>query len=287
MKIVVTTPTGHVGSQLVPLLLKSGETPTLFCRSAARLPASWRGLCEVVEGDQGVSADVARAIERADALYWVSPPTDDADPVAAHKRIAASLVAALPTAAAPRVVFQSSIGAEGRHGFGEIDGLAATEKALDDLGISVTHLRLGYLFSNLLMDLPSIRAGVLTTTYPVSLALPWVAPEDVAAVAALRLLGASWHGRHTLAVHGPVDLSFAQVADVLSRVLGSRVIAEQVSDATVAEQLTAFGLTPAQVDAVVGMSRGLRNPAFVPEDPRTHLTATPTRLEGWAAAELA
>lgn len=69
MKIVVTTPTGHVGSQLVPLLLKAGERPTLFCRSADRLPAHWRQSCDVTEGDQGVSADVVRAIENADAVY--------------------------------------------------------------------------------------------------------------------------------------------------------------------------------------------------------------------------
>lgn len=42
-----------------------------------------------------------------------------------------------------RVVFQSSVGAEKRHGVGEIDGLAATEVALDGLDVDVTHLRCG------------------------------------------------------------------------------------------------------------------------------------------------
>jgi uncharacterized protein YbjT (DUF2867 family) len=287
MKIVVTTPTGHVGSQLVPLLLRAGETPTLFCRSAARLPSAWLPRCDIVEGDQGVTAHVAEAIDNADAVYWVSPPTEDADPVAGHQRMAASLVSALGETGVSRVVFQSSVGAEARHGFGDIDGLGATEQALDDLGIDVTHLRCGYLFTNLLMDLPAIREGVLTTTLPTDQAIPWVAVEDVAVVAALRLLSPTWRGRHTLAVHGPTDLSFEQVAAVISRALGFRVGAHTVTDADLSDELTAFGLTAEQVDAVVGMGRGLRNPGFTPEDPRTPLTTTATALEGWAATVLA
>ena len=287
MKIVVTTPTGHVGSQLVPLLLRAGERPTLFCRSAARLPAVWRQSCDVVEGDQGVPADVVRAIDHADAVYWVSPPTDDADPVAGHRRMAASLVAALTETGTTRVVFQSSVGAEARHGFGDIDGLGATEAALDALGISVTHLRCGYLFTNLLLDLSAIQDGVLNTALPVDLPVPWVAAEDVAVVAALRLLSTAWQGRHTLAVHGPADLSFAQVAAVLSRAMDRPVAAERVSDTALSEQLTALGLTPEQVAAVVGMSQGVRNPGFTPENPRSELTTTPTALAGWAATVLA
>jgi uncharacterized protein YbjT (DUF2867 family) len=287
MKIVVTTPTGHVGSRLVPLLLKAGETPTLFCRSAARLPADWRTSCAVVEGDQGVADDVIRAIDDADAVYWVSPPTDDPDPIAGHRRMAESLVAALRTTGTSRVVFQSSVGAEARHGFGDIDGLGATEEALDALGISVTHLRCGYLFTNLLMDLPSIQDGVLSTTVPVDLPVPWVAAEDVAVVAALRLLGTTWQGRHTLAVHGPADLSFENVAAVLGAALDRTVTAQSVSDEALSEELTAFGLTPEQVAAVVGMGRGVRNPGFTPENPRTELTTTTTALAGWAATVLA
>ena len=59
-------------------------------------------------------------------------------------------------------MLQSSVGAELRHGAGEIDGLAATEVALDALGGDTAHLRCGF-FSNLgLMD-DAIRAGALPT----------------------------------------------------------------------------------------------------------------------------
>ena len=44
-------------------------------------------------------------------------------------------------------------------------------------------------------------------------------------------------------------------------------------------------MTPAQVEAVVGMSRGLRD-GFVPEDPRTVLTTTSTTLASWVHEHL-
>ena len=52
MKIVVTTPTGRVGSNVVRLLLQTGIRPTLFLRDAGRLDAAVRGLVDTVEGDQ-------------------------------------------------------------------------------------------------------------------------------------------------------------------------------------------------------------------------------------------
>jgi hypothetical protein len=44
-------------------------------------------------------------------------------------------------------------------------------------------------------------------------------------------------------------------------------------------------MTPAQVEGVVGMSRGLRD-GFVPEDPRTVLTTAPTTLASWVHEHL-
>jgi uncharacterized protein YbjT (DUF2867 family) len=290
MKIVVTTPTGHVGSHLVPLLLQAGERPTLFCRSADRLDGSMRDLVTVVEGDQSSSADVIRALDGADALYWVSPSTNDDDPLAGYAAVAASLVAALHETKVPHIVFQSSVGAEARQGFGDIDGLGATEAAIDAtcdaLGLAVTHLRCGYLFTNLEFSAPEIRTGVLNSTFPLDVRLSWVAPEDVAAVAAVRLLSRSWKGRTTQAVHGPEDLTFVEAAAQIGTALGIPVRAEYMSSEIAAEALRAMGSSEERVAALIGMSRGFSDRYFVPEDPRSVLTTTPTRLVGWVASSL-
>lgn len=284
MRIVVTTPTGHVGSRVVRLLVQAGLRPTVLVRRASRLDPDLRARCEVVEGDQGDLAAVTRATDGADALYWVNPPTDDDDPVAGYARMGEVAAAAVAGNAVPRVVFQSSVGAEARHGFGEIDGLARTEELLDATGAHVTHLRCGYFFTNLLLDLESVRSGVLSTTLPVDHRMPWVDPRDIGDVAAVRLLATDWTGRHTQGVHGPEDLSFAQAARVVGEALGRPLTAVQVAEAEVAGVLRSAGLTDAQVEGVLGMSRGQRG--FTPENPREPLTTTPTALGAWAHAVL-
>ena len=244
-----------------------------------------RAACDVVEADQGDRDAVAAATRDADALYWVDPPTPDDDPLDGYRRMGESAAHAVRTHHIPRVVFQSSVGAEGRHGFGEIDGLGLTEELLNATGADVTHLRNGYFFSNLLMDLDGIRAGVLTTTHPVDRPLAWVAPLDIATVAATRLLSTDWHGVQTVGVHGPQDLSFAQVAEVLSDAVGRHVTAQQVSEQDQARALAGFGMTPAQVEAILGMTRGFDD-GFAPEDPRSVVTTTPTTLGAWAYENL-
>ena len=285
MHIAVTTPTGNVGSRVVRLLVQAGIRPTLLLRDAGRLDPDLRSLVAVAEGDLGDADYVTEATRGVDALYWVDPPTTDADPMAGYDRLTASVVRAVVDNAIRRIVFQSSVGAEIRHGAGDIDGLARTEVALDALPTSVVHLRCGYFFSNLLMDLDGLRAGTLTTTLPLDQPLPWVAPRDIGDVAAARLLATDWSGRVVQAVHGPVDLDHEQVAEILTGALGRPVNAVRVDDDDVRELLRGAGMSEPRIEAIVGMSAGLRE-GFVPENPRSVLTTTPTALAGWAREHL-
>ncbi|MDV7132820.1 NmrA family NAD(P)-binding protein [Williamsia muralis] len=285
MTIVVTTPTGRVGSRVTQLLIQAGVRPRLLVRDAAKVPAAVRTKADIVEVDLGDAPAVARACSGARALYWVDPPTDDDDPVAGYDRMGASAARAVVECGIERVVFQSSVGAEARRGFGEIDGLGKAEDRLDSTGAAVTHLRCGYFFTNLLMDLESLRNGVLATTLPLDQRISFVDPRDVGDVAVARLLSDGWAGRHTQGVLGPADLSFTEVAKILSAASGHEIVAQQVSDDVVAQQLATFGMTPAQVDGVVGMLRGFRGD-FLPENPRDVISTTPTTLESWACSVL-
>jgi len=125
VKIVVTTPTGRVGSRVVQLLLQAGVRPTLLLRDPARLGAETRALVDCAQADQRDADAILAATEGTDALYWVSPPTDAEDPIAAHAAMGAITASAIEQHGIGRVVFQSSVGAERRSGTGEIDGLAA------------------------------------------------------------------------------------------------------------------------------------------------------------------
>jgi uncharacterized protein YbjT (DUF2867 family) len=182
-------------------------------------------------------------------------------------------------------VLISSIGAEKRHGAGLIDGLARNEEALTGTGSNALILRNGYYFTNLLTDVDSIRSGVLTTTMPAEAPMPWVDPRDVAEVAAARLLAADWAGATVQAVHGPRDLTWAEVAETVSGAIGRTVRVQVISDDDVRGALREAGLSEAAIEGVVGMTAGLRD-GFTPEQPRTALTTTPTTLGAWAYEHL-
>ncbi|MQA80609.1 MAG: NAD(P)H-binding protein [Streptosporangiales bacterium] len=285
MKIVVTTPTGHVGSRVVRLLCQAGVRPVLAMRHPDRLDAQTRAHVDVVVADQDDAESVVRATKGADALFWVDPPGTDDDPVAGFARLGAHAARAVAENGIGRTVFVSSVGAEKRDGAGEIDGLARTEELLNETGASVVHLRCGYFFTNLLLDVDSLREGVLRTTMPLDVALPWVDPRDIGDVAVARLLSADWSGRHVQAVHGLEDHTFAQVAAITGEAIGRPVRAETISDDTLRNALRAIGMGDLQVEGIVGMSAGLRDD-FAPENERTVLTTTPTPLASWAYSHL-
>jgi uncharacterized protein YbjT (DUF2867 family) len=182
-------------------------------------------------------------------------------------------------------VFQSSVGAELRHGAGEIDGLAATEEALDETAakadVAVTHLRCGFFFTNLLFQLDALSAGVVPVLWPTDHRLGWVAPRDIADVATGLLLRTDWSGRRVQAVHGPRDLSWDEAMAIVSAAVGREVRAEQIADDDMRAALASFGLQPAQVEAMVGMPIGLRD-GFTPEQQRDATTTTETTLGSWA-----
>jgi uncharacterized protein YbjT (DUF2867 family) len=285
MTIAVTTPTGNVGSRVVRLLLQAGVRPRVLVRDPQRLDAAVRERVDVRRGDLTDAAFVREATAGASAVYWVDPtPHTSADPIETSLRTAEPLIAAARAGDVQRVVLQSSIGAEKRHGAGHIDALGGIEQRLDSTGADVLHLRAGYFFTNLLLDLDGLREGVLTTAFDPDHPMAWVDPRDIGDVAAARLLSDAWKGRVVQAVHGPEDLSFNRVAQLLTEVLGRTIRLQAVGDDDVREALRSAGLPAGAVEGIVGMSAGTRD--IVPEQPRDVLTTTPTPLTAWAYTHL-
>jgi len=167
------------------------------------------------------------------------------------------------------------------HGAGVIDALARTEEALDATGAAVTHLRCGFFFTNLMLMIDAIRAGEIPIILPPDAPMAWVAPRDIAEVAVARLLNTQWSGRTVQAVHGPADLTWSEAAEIVSVAIGRTVQVQRISDEAMRAQLLGAGMTEGLVDAVIGMSTGLRDD-FVPEQPRTIHTTTETTLASWA-----
>jgi uncharacterized protein YbjT (DUF2867 family) len=290
LTIAVTTPTGNVGSHVVRMLCQAGVRPRLLLRNPERLDADVRDQVELAVGDQRDADYVAESTRGVDAVFWVHP--DDwslPDPDADAERTGEGLAAAMRQNRIARVVFQSSIGAELRHGAGFIDGLARIERRLDatrdETGTALLHLRCGYFMTNLLHDLDGLRAGRLTTIRPLDEPMPWVDPRDIATVATVRLLADDWTGRQVQAVHGPADLTWTEVAAVLSTATGVSIEAQRITDDEERAALRDAGMGEVAVEGIVGMGVGTRD-GFTPEQPRSALTTTPSSLAGWAITHL-
>ncbi|MDP3951736.1 NAD(P)H-binding protein [Microbacterium sp.] len=286
MRIAVTTPNGNVGHHLTRMLVRSGIRPLLLTRHPEQISRELIPYVDVARADSQNADEVLDATRGVNAIYWVDPSVMSEDPLADYASATEALVRAIAENGIGRVVFQSSIGAEKRHGAGEIDGLAATEVALDGLDTDVTHLRCGYFFTNLLLDVESLKSGRLQTVLPIDAPMAWVAPRDIAEVAALTLLNREWAGHRVQAVHGPEDLSWSQVAAILTQELGRDVIVERVADEEMLQQYVDAGMPGAMADAVLGMSTGLRDD-FTPEQERSVVTTTLTTLRAWVREELA
>ncbi|MET0966509.1 MAG: NAD(P)H-binding protein [Nakamurella sp.] len=286
MKIVTSTPTGHVGSRVVQLLLQAGVRPIVLVRDPDRLDPQVRELVDIRQGDQGDADFVRAATVGADALFWVDPTDFGAEDANAESlRLGRIAAAAVQRNKIPRTIFQSSVGAEKRQGAGLIDGLAGVEELLNDTDGGVLILRCGYFFSNLLPAIDDLRAGVLRTTMPPEATMPWVDPRDIGEVVAARLLSTDWAGHQVQAVHGPADLSYTEVAAILTDACGRRINVRVRSDEQARRDLLMVGMSETTADGVLAMTSGLRED-FVPEQPRGTITTTPTTLGQWAYQNL-
>ncbi|WP_250028895.1 NmrA family NAD(P)-binding protein [Paractinoplanes maris] len=285
MTIVVTAPTGNAGSRVVQLLVQAGARPRVLVRDPDRLPPDLLPLVEVAQGDLRDPGFVAGAFQDAESVFWATPEAFDVpDPLDDMVAMGENAAAAVRASGVARVLQISSVGAELRQGAGLIDGLARNEEQLAATGTDLLTLRCGYYFTNLLGMLDSLREGVLTTTVAPSRRMPWVDPRDVGDIAAARLL-AGWTGSSVAAVHGPVDLSWDEAAEILAATLGREVSAVRITSEQLQAALTGAGLSEVAAAGIAAMSTGIPDD-FEPEQPRDFRSTTPTTLAAWACETL-
>jgi Predicted nucleoside-diphosphate-sugar epimerases len=286
-KIVVATPTGNIGGALVRHLLDAGEGLILLARRPERLDAGVRERTEVRVGDLADADFVARAVEGAESLFWLTPNDFAAQDVRAwYETMARSARAAVERGGVRRVVNLSSAGAHRAQGLGPVSLLQLVENALNDTGAAVTHLRPGYFFENYLAHVQSIaQANTIFDTANNTASLPMVATRDIAEVAAQRLRDRSWAGVSYRGIHGPKNLTFDEAADEIGAALGRPVRHVRISPEEAREVFLGMGASEAVVRAYQEMSDGFSN-GLEPAEPRTPETTTPTTLRRWAAEVL-
>ncbi len=111
--------------------------------------------------------------------------------------------------------------------------------------------------------------------------LPACATRDIAAVASALLLDSSWSGTQSLPVLGPEDISYNDMARIMSEVLGKPIAFQQVPAELLRPRLLSNGysdaMAQAMIDMLVAKSDGLDN-----AEPRTSQNSTPTSFRRWS-----
>lgn len=287
--IVITTPTGNIGSQVVQTLVDRGESVRVIVRDPAGLAETVRERVEVVPGSHGDPAVVDIAFAGADAVFWLVPPDYRAPSL--HTAYVEFTRAAAQSFAASGVGHVVGVSALGR-GTPVADraGLVTATLAMDDLiaatGVPYRALTNPSFMENVLRQVDSISVdGVYVSTAAPDRKARLASTADIAATAAELLVNRSWSGRDDVAVLGPEDLSGNDMATIMSEVLGRPVRYERQSLDDLAATLARRGTS----DAVVA---GYRDMMQAKDDglddgvARNPQTASPTTFRAWCTGVL-
>ncbi len=282
MKIAITTPSGHIGSAVADFLLDSGGD--IGVRLLGRRPENLRKLvkrgAETAIGSQDNTDFLIKATQDVDALLWVTPPGYGSDDLRGFQnRLGKAAATAIRTNRIARVVNVSSIGAQFVSGAGPIGGLHDVENLLNDAAGNVTHLRAGFFFENLLWQLDPIKnAGRFSLPLSGSLRFPMIATRDIGRVAAERLSNRTWTGHNVRELQGPADLSFDEVAGILSETLGRKIEYVKCDPQDTRQVMLDNALSENVTDLMLEMYDAFETGRLRSLQPRSAETTTPTTL---------
>jgi uncharacterized protein YbjT (DUF2867 family) len=280
--IVVTTPTGRVGSKLVAHLLLAGKDVRVIARDPAKLSSTIKNQVNVVEGSTDDPAVLDKAFDGADALFWLLPPPFKADDIEAYGlRFARTASEAIRVRGVRWVVAVSSLGRglPGEAGLASL--LHRTDGVIESTGVAYRALWCPGFMENLLVQAQSLKhQGTFFQPVNPDLKIPHVATRDIADAAAKLLLGTSWTGQGGVAVLGSEDLSFNDIADTMSDVLGEPIRCQQIPLDDYRKHLLKAGASETMAQAMVEMSAAVGEGLYNTE-PRTPENTTPTSFRQW------
>ena len=288
--IVITAPTGLIGHQVLDNVLEEGDEPVrVVARDPTKLPPHVRERVEVVEGSHGDRDVVDRAFDGADAVFWLVPPDPRAESVeAAYVGFSRPAAETIKSRGVGRVVSVSALGrgtpVAGNAGY--VTGSLAMDDLISGTGVNFRALTMPSFMDNIVRQVGPIKnRGVFFSPIAGDRKLPAVATRDIAAVAADLLLDHSWTGRDHVAVLGPEDLSFDDMANIMSEVLGIPVRFQQIPGEAYKENMMGLGMSDAMAQGMLDMGLAKDN-GLDSAEPRTPESTTPTTFRRWCEEAL-
>jgi len=281
--IVITTPTGNIGAQVLDRILDSGEAVRVIARDPARLPERVIAHAELVPGSHGDADTITKALDGADRLFWLVPPAGFRhEGSAGHYYLDFTRPASQAIAGqGVRVVGISTLG----HGYQGKAGLLSAALAMDTLiagtGVPYRSLALPFFMENLLRQVQEIREQRTFSMANTAIRpLPVIATRDVAAAAAGLLLDTSWNGQANVPLASPDNLTPDGMAEVVSATLGTPVRYRQLPVADYQATLRQHGASQVAAQDFADMAEAQNNGIYDAE-PRDSDSATATSFRQW------
>jgi uncharacterized protein YbjT (DUF2867 family) len=282
--IVITTPAGQIGRQVLGNLLDSGEQLRVIARDPSQLPAEIRDDLDIVEGSHGDAAVVDKAFAGADAVFWLTPADPRAPSVdAAFAGFTRPAAEAFKKHGVGRVVGVSMLG-RGTPWAAQA-GFVTGSLAMDDLiaasAVAYRALTNPYFMEDTARQAESIKnQGLFTSPIAGDRKRPTVATRDIAAAASRLLLDASWSGVEEVPLLGPEDLSYNDMAGIMSQVLGEGVRFQQIRFEAYKDRFIRLGTSDAMAQGYTDMAWA-KNEGLDNGVQRTPQNSTPTGFRQW------
>ena len=282
--IVITTPSGTIGHQVLEDVLRSAESIRVIARDPSSIPSQTRKRVEVVQGSHGDINVVNKAFAGADSVFWVVPPDSKAKSVdAAYSDFTRPACEAFKKHKVKRVVGISALGRDtpaAAHA-----GIVTASLKMDDLiastGVSYRAVTNPSFMDNLLRQVELIKnQGVFSLPISGDLKQPSACTRDIAAIAARLLLDHTWSGVGSAPVLGPEDLSYNDMARIMSEVLGKPIRFQQGSVESLKARMIDGGMSEAMAQGFVDMWTAY-NEGLDTAEPRTPESTTPTTFRQW------
>jgi uncharacterized protein YbjT (DUF2867 family) len=282
--IVITTPAGQIGRQVLTNLLSSGEELRVIARDPSQLPAGVRDDLDIVVGSHGDAAVADKAFSGADAVFWLTPPDPRAPSVdAAFVGFTRPAAEAFRRHGVGRVVAVSALGRgtpwAARAGY--VTGSLAMDDLIAASGVAYRALVNPSFMDNTARQAESIKnQGMFFSPIAGDRKMPAVATRDIAAAAARLLLDPNWSGVGEVPLLGPEDLSFNDMAEIMSDVLGKEIRFQQNTFEAYKDRFVSFGMSDAMAQGMTDMAWA-KNEGIDNAVQRTPQNSTPTSFRQW------
>ena len=267
---VVAGATGHVGSVVAQTLLDSGRKVRVIVRDPHKAERWKKRGAHVGQVDLSNVHDLLNGLRGTEAAFLLLPPfpPNTTGVRGKAKKMIDAMVHAISGTDVKHVVFLSQVGAQHADGTGPVLLLHDAEQELRTLKTPVTFLRPCYFMENWAPALPDAKEGLLNTFLPADVRWPHVSTHDVGQVAA-RLVLEHPKAHRVVELCGPEDVGPADVARVLSKLLGTEVEPLEEPTDQVAEAFTGMGFSPELAQMYQQLHQGLASKRLAFEHPES------------------